>query len=75
VNQVVQRRGGREMDLSTELWEGVTPAEREAIARRLAKQLPSGFTFQAIRPFRLGERRQQHVAFYQKDKVTTVFRQ
>jgi hypothetical protein len=57
------------MDLSTERWEGVTPAGREALARRLAMQLPSGFTFQAIRPFRLGGR-QQHVAFYQKDNAT-----
>jgi hypothetical protein len=36
------------MDLSAQRWEGVTPAEREALARRLAKQLPAGFTFQAI---------------------------
>jgi hypothetical protein len=54
------------MDLSTEHWEGVTHAEREVLARRLAKQLPSGFTFQAIRPFRLGDR-QHYVALYQKD--------
>jgi hypothetical protein len=57
------------MDLSAERWEGVAPAEREALARRLAQQLPSGFTFQAIRRFRLGER-QQHVALYQKDNAT-----
>jgi hypothetical protein len=57
------------MDLSTERWEGRTPAEREALARQLAKQLPSGFTFQAIRPFRLGNQ-QHHVALYQKDNAT-----
>src|SRR5689334_9103341 len=54
------------MDLSIERWEGVTSAEREAIARRLAMELPSGFTFQAIRPYRFGERK-HHVALYQKD--------
>src|SRR5262249_20250391 len=57
------------MDLSAERWEGVTPAEREALARRLAKQLPSGFTFQAVRRFRLGEW-QHHVALYQKENAT-----
>jgi formylglycine-generating enzyme required for sulfatase activity len=57
------------MDLSIERWDGVTSAEREAIARRLAMQLPSGFTFHATRPYRLGER-QHHVALYQKDNAT-----
>src|SRR5262249_12288812 len=42
--------------------------EREAYAMHLAKQLPAGFTFQAIRPFRLGEW-QHHVALYQKDNA------
>ena len=50
------------MDLSTEHWEGITPDEREALAR----QLPSGFTFQAIRSFRLAGR-QHPVALYQED--------
>jgi hypothetical protein len=57
------------MDLSAERWQGVTPAEREALARRLAKQLPSGFSFQAIRHFRLGEW-QHDVALYQKENAT-----
>jgi hypothetical protein len=57
------------MDLSTERWEGVTPAEREAIAKRLAMDLPSGFTFHAVRPFRLGERLHD-VALYQQGKAT-----
>jgi hypothetical protein len=57
------------MDLSTERWECATPAERESLARRLAKQLPSGFTFQAMHLFRLGEW-QHDVALYQKDKAT-----
>jgi hypothetical protein len=46
------------MDLSLERWEGTTPSEREAIARRLAKQLPSGFAFDRVRRYRMGE--QQH---------------
>src|SRR5688572_9349545 len=53
------------MDLSVNHWEGATSAEREAIARRLAKQLPAGFTFQAVSPYRLGERL-HHVALFQK---------
>src|SRR5262245_60639953 len=57
------------MDLSIERWERLSGAEREAVARRLTKQLPSGFTFQAVRPFRLGEW-QRHVALYQKDAAT-----
>ena len=57
------------MDLSAARWEGVTPAEREALAKHLAKQLPSGFTFQAIRCFKLAKR-QHHVALYQKDNAT-----
>jgi hypothetical protein len=57
------------MDLSTERWEGIAPAEREALAKRLAKQLPFGFTFQAIRRFQLGEW-QHHVALYQQGNAT-----
>jgi hypothetical protein len=57
------------MDLSTECWESATPAERVALAKRLAKQLPSGFTFQAIRRFRLGEWQHQ-IALYQHDNAT-----
>jgi hypothetical protein len=59
------------MDLSTDRWEGVAPVEREALARRLAKLLPTGFTFQAIRRFQLGER-EHHVALYQKDDAAFV---
>jgi hypothetical protein len=57
------------MDLSAERWEGFTSAEREALAKRLGTQLPSGFTFQAVRRFRLGEG-QHHVAFYQLGDAT-----
>lgn len=57
------------MDLSTERWDSLTPAEREVLARQLAKQLPSGFSFQAIRCFELGKS-QHHVAFFQQDIAT-----
>jgi hypothetical protein len=57
------------MDLSAERWEGVTSAEREALAKRLGTQLPSGFSFQAIRRVRFGEG-QHHVAFYQLGDAT-----
>lgn len=54
------------MDLSLERWEGVTSAEREAIAAQLARELPPGFTLDAIRLHRLGE--QQHpVAVYRQE--------
>jgi hypothetical protein len=33
----------------------------------LTKQLPSGFTFQAVRRFQLGEW-QHHIALYQQDR-------
>jgi hypothetical protein len=57
------------MDLSIERWGGVTSAEREVIARRLAMRLPHGFTFQGVRPYRLAEW-QHHVALYQQDSAT-----
>ena len=57
------------MDLSAERWEGITSAEREALARRLAMQLPSGFSYQAVRRFGLGEW-QSHVALYQSENST-----
>lgn len=57
------------MDLSTERWESVTQSEREDIARRVAKQLPSGFTFQTIRRYQLGDR-ENRVAFYRRGDAT-----
>jgi hypothetical protein len=51
------------MDLSLEHWEGITAADRESAAKRLAKQLPTGFAFQAVRPYEQGSRR-HHVALY-----------
>jgi hypothetical protein len=57
------------MDLSLERWEGSTPAEREATARRLAGQLPAGFAFDSVRPYRLGEQEHQ-VALYQQEAAT-----
>jgi hypothetical protein len=57
------------MDFSAERWEGVNSSEREALAKRLAAQLPSGFTFQAIRRSWLGEA-QHHVALYRLGDAT-----
>jgi hypothetical protein len=54
----VQSRQAEEsanMDLSLERWEGFTPSEREAVARELARHLPSGFTFHSLRLHQLGE--------------------
>lgn len=51
------------MDLSADRWRNITPAERDSLARRLARELPSGFVFDRVANFRLGER-QQDVALY-----------
>ncbi|HEU4387350.1 MAG TPA: hypothetical protein VFV34_06100 [Blastocatellia bacterium] len=51
------------MDLSFERWERITSAEREATARILAKQLPSGFSFNSVQQCRLGEQKHE-VAFF-----------
>jgi hypothetical protein len=56
-------------DLSSERWESIAPSELEATARRLAKQLPSGFCFEAIGRFGFGER-QRHVALYRQNDAT-----
>jgi hypothetical protein len=57
------------MDLSLERWEGTTPSERQAIARRLAKQLPAGFAFDRVRRHRLGEK-QHYVALFRQGTST-----
>lgn len=57
------------MDMSLDRWECATSAEREAIARQLAKQLPSGFAFRSIRTHRLGGR-QHHVALFQEGNAS-----
>lgn len=59
------------MDLSNERWESLTPAEREASARRLAMQLPSGFAFGEIRDCGPGEQ-QRSVALFQQDNAAFV---
>jgi hypothetical protein len=51
------------MDLSIENWNGMSLAEREATAKHLAKQLPSGFRFYAIRPYHLGDQEHQIALF------------
>ncbi|QEH36368.1 hypothetical protein OJF2_49300 [Aquisphaera giovannonii] len=54
------------MDLSGERWEAVTSFERETIARALAKDLPTGFHFEAVARFELGDA-SHHVALFRKD--------
>ncbi len=60
------------MDLSVECWERASPSKREAIAKRLEKQLPSGFYFDAIRHFQLGEH-ENNVAIFQTQDSTFAF--
>lgn len=57
------------MDISLERWNEITAAEREALAQRLALQLPLGFVFHTIQQYQLGEQR-YHIALYQKDAAT-----
>ena len=52
------------MDLSLDRWDGVSMSERELLAERLAKDLPAGFAFHALRQFRLGESH-HNIALYQ----------
>jgi hypothetical protein len=56
---------GLAMDLSGKRWEALTPAARRTAARALAKDLPTGFTFDAVRSCRLGEVRRA-VAFFRR---------
>jgi hypothetical protein len=51
------------MDLTANRWEALSPAERRAAAKALAKELPAGFEFDAIRACRLGQVRKS-VAFF-----------
>jgi hypothetical protein len=56
------------MDLSLERWKDVIGKEQEAIARSLAKQLPSGFRFDSIQEYQLGDQ-QNRVALFQKENT------
>jgi hypothetical protein len=51
------------MDLSLDCWKNITVQEQEAIARSLAKQLPSGFRFESIQEHQLGGQ-QNRVALF-----------
>src|SRR3954454_5261762 len=53
------------MDLSLERWAAVTSTEREGLARRLARQLPSGFEFVCLQHYRMGDQ-QHHVAHFRQ---------
>lgn len=52
------------MDLTLDHWKNANAKEREAIARRLAKQLPHGFCFDSVQEYRLGDQ-QNLVALFQ----------
>jgi len=49
--------------LTLDRWDGLSPKERGALARQLAQELPSGFTFRSVSPYKLG-RQKHHVAEY-----------
>lgn len=51
------------MDLPLERWEGATDSERRAIAVRLARELPTGFEFDGVRRYHMGEQ-QHYVALF-----------
>lgn len=57
------------MDLTLESWEREPATQRRAIAKRIAKELPTGFTFQSIKTFKLGD--QKHpIALYEFELAT-----
>jgi hypothetical protein len=56
---VGRRRGDAEDavdSLTTEYWSALSDAERVERARRLSRELPTGFTFRGVRPFEMGGR-------------------
>ncbi len=57
------------MDWSQEQWQGLSPNERVACAKRLARELPLGFSFLRVQRFQCGESHQD-VALFQKDAAT-----
>jgi formylglycine-generating enzyme required for sulfatase activity len=59
------------MDFSRDRWECVSAHEREDSAKRLAAELPSGFSFESVRRFELGPS-QSYVASYRFENSTFV---
>lgn len=57
------------MDLSRDRWAGLTAAERRKTATALAKDLPAGFAFDAVRVCRLGAAKTA-VAFFRHGDAT-----
>ena len=53
------------MDLTAKRWDALSPAERRATAKAVARELPAGFEFDAIRACRLGQVRKS-VAFFRR---------
>src|SRR3954463_7793059 len=60
------------MDLSLERWEAVSPNEREGIARRLARELPTGFKFDCIRHYEMGARQNDVAQFWKGDSTFSL---
>lgn len=57
------------MDLTRERWAAMKAAERNRTAKALAKELPDGFVFDAVRVCKLG-RQKKTVAFFKLGEVT-----
>ena len=58
-------------DLQLETWTRFSSAERKAHAERLARHLPSGFTFQSLHTYTLGEQTHE-VAEFKRENATFV---
>ncbi len=57
--------------LSLETWTGISSTDRKTYAQRLARQLPSPFTFQSLQTYTLGEQTHE-VAEFKRDNATFV---
>ena len=50
-------------DLTLDKWDSLSPTDCETLARKLAKELPSGFAFDSIRAYHLGTQERLVAAF------------
>jgi len=58
-------------DLSLETWTGMSSTDRKVYAERIARQLPSAFTFQSLQTYKLGQQTHE-VAEFRREDATFV---
>jgi len=57
------------MNLTLDHWKRMTATERERVAKRLAKELPTGFAFRSVTPYAQGDQQQEVALFDFHDSV------